>query len=138
MSIALIQKASVAASGSTSQSGAYASNNTLGNFLVATVWIDSGMTLSSMTDTAGNTWAQATSIVVGGITAYLMYAANCKSGANTVTVTGSGPSSFPNLFWPNTLASPKVLHWIKLRRARIQEPLLVLALHPRRLKRVSF
>jgi hypothetical protein len=97
MSIALVQKANVAASGSTSQSGAYGSNNTLGNLLVALVWTDSGQTLSSMTDTLGNTWVQA--LAIGPLSAnsnlYIMYVANCNAGANTVTATGSGSGTFP-------------------------------------------
>ena len=79
----LVQKAIAA-----SNSVAFASNNTAGNFLVCTIC--SGGDITNVTDTAGNTWTKA---VDQGQAALLLftdiwYAENCAAGANTVTLSG--------------------------------------------------
>jgi hypothetical protein len=78
---------------------AYTSNNTAGNLLIAMPF-GGGQVSESITDSQGNSWSSA----VGGIinpgsirTQALFYAFNCKSGANTITLT-MGNFDFWNLF----------------------------------------
>ena len=83
--------------GTTTNSLAYSSNNTLGDLLVALIWWDgSGSYTPAVTDSQGNTWSLAGSPAHTSSTNFVnlwcqvAYAANCKAGANTVTVTYSG------------------------------------------------
>jgi len=70
----------------TSLALAFLSDNTAGNLLIATVGNgDGGDTLTSVGDSNGNTWAQATFIANTGIHTAIWYAMNSNAGANTVT-----------------------------------------------------
>lgn len=82
MSIALVQSRGVAGS-----SLAFASNNAAGHLLVAIGEANSALSVS---DTQGNAWGTAVKIEDPSTTfIYIWFAANCKAGANTVTVPGA-------------------------------------------------
>ena len=67
---------------------AFASNNTVGSLLICIFRSDIGATVS---DSKGNSWHAAIAQSNGPVRELgIWYALNCKSGANTVTVTGSG------------------------------------------------
>jgi hypothetical protein len=72
---------------------AYGSNNTGGNLLIAAILIeDDTSTVSSVTDTRGNTWAACGTIKHSSgntFSGQVWYAKNCAAGANTVTATPS-------------------------------------------------
>jgi hypothetical protein len=72
----------------------FSSNNTAGNLIVVAISSDSaGATVSSVTDTRGNTYVKATDATTlnadHGTLTGVWYALNCAAGANTVTVTQS-------------------------------------------------
>lgn len=102
MAITFVQAASQNdnnTSGTTS-SKAFSSNNTAGNILVLTiVWTPRANTISSITDTLGNTWTPAlatqtnnNSPELSNIAIY--YVQNAKAGSNTVTITWSSTGNF--------------------------------------------
>ena len=73
--------------GGTTASLAFASNNTVGSLLICIFRSNIGATVS---DSQGNSWHAAIAQSNGTIRELgIWYALNCKSGANTVTVTGS-------------------------------------------------
>ena len=73
--------------GGTTASLAFASNNTVGSLLICIFRSDIGATVS---DSKGNSWHAAIAQSNGTIRELgIWYALNCKSGANTVTVTGA-------------------------------------------------
>jgi hypothetical protein len=90
--IAFVQSTSTAPrTGVTSASAAFPTNNTAGNLIIASVgyWIQLGT--SSISDTQGNAYTQASSIAFNNSvppsdTDTIWYAKNIKSGPNTVTV----------------------------------------------------
>lgn len=97
MAIAHVQhptRAATAGSGTT-QSKAFASNNTAGNLLVAVVsWATTDRT-PTVSDSQGNTWTEIgthfydiNANIEEGLA--MFYAKNCKAGANTVTVNYGG------------------------------------------------
>lgn len=86
MSISLVQ-----AVGNGSTSLAYSSTNTAGNLLIA---VARGSTSVSFSDSQSNNWQQASGINNVGKGVVIWYAANCKSGANTVTLTGASAEGF--------------------------------------------
>ena len=68
---------------------AFASNNTVGSLLICIFRSSTGATVS---DSQGNSWHAAiaqSNVSDRDIELGIWYALNCKSGANTVTVTGS-------------------------------------------------
>lgn len=65
---------------------AYTSPNTLGNLLVLTCRLTVYVSLTSITDTAGNVWTIVSNQAIGTAHSVFAYAKNCKAGANTVTV----------------------------------------------------
>jgi hypothetical protein len=68
----------------------YPSKNTAGNLLVMFLILYSG-TVSSITDTLGNTWVQiGSTLTFGSTNVYGYYVKNCPFGTNTVTVNLSG------------------------------------------------
>ena len=76
--------------GGTTASLAFASNNTVGSLLICIFRSSTGATVS---DSQGNSWHAAiaqSNVSDRDIELGIWYALNCKSGANTVTVTGSG------------------------------------------------
>ena len=75
--------------GGTTASLAFASNNTVGSLLICIFRSDIGATVS---DSQGNSWHAAiaqSNVSDRDIELGIWYALNCKSGANTVTVTGA-------------------------------------------------
>lgn len=80
----------------TSQAVAYTSNNSAGDLLIGCAVFDSARTVSSVTDTAGNTWqvAQVQNTSSGGARVEVWYAMNANAGANTPTVNYSGIIAF--------------------------------------------
>ncbi len=94
-SITKVQSRSVAGSGS-SISLAYTSNNAAGNLLALRYAGGPGsVTLTSCSDTQGNTWT-AIPNATGGTGGHqaMRYAANSRAGANAVTCTLSGAATF--------------------------------------------
>lgn len=90
MAIALVQKAGFTNNTTATVPLAFGSNNTLGNLLVAMVGYASAKDFVSITDSQGNTWVQAGA---DNANANIFYAANCKAGANTVTVNKGGTTA---------------------------------------------
>lgn len=76
---------------------AYGSNNVAGNLLILSVMMeDDTSTISSVTDSRGNTWAACSAIKHSGganFSTQLWYAKNSGAGANTVTLTPSAGAS---------------------------------------------
>jgi hypothetical protein len=91
MAIALVQKAAGLSGGGASFAQAYSSNNTQGNLLVCLTRGFSDIplaTINPVVDSQGNTWVLAVTVTLPSDNFYyIYYAANCKGGANTVTVT---------------------------------------------------
>jgi hypothetical protein len=100
MGIAYVQSAGSNAASGTTQTQAFASNNTAGNLLICVTdpAVPNILLASSnpVTDTQGNTWVLAASFINASYTPqYIYYAANCKGGANTVQVVYASASAFP-------------------------------------------
>src|SRR6202790_2331646 len=77
---------------------AYGSNNSVGNFLIAAVrfYNTTSPSAYTCTDSQGNTWIKlGNTIANAGSTIDLWYVANCKAGANTVTMSTGVPNN-PN------------------------------------------
>jgi len=90
---ALVQfKRGPSTSGPTTISAAFDSNVTAGNLIVVSVMDDNGGTISSVTDSRGNTYQQATTTVwIGtGRRTWVYYAYNVAAGATNVTTTFAG------------------------------------------------
>lgn len=91
--IAMAQAPVTFANGNTApQSIAYTNPNTAGNLLVAVLEGTVIVTLTGITDTQGNTWHRIPG-ACGTITSFygeIWYAANCRAGANTLSVAMSG------------------------------------------------
>lgn len=69
---------------------AFTSNVSAGSVLIADIYLSDGAaTVSSVTDTNGNTWAAIGSIQVMNGAGLIYYAKNATAGATTVTVTPS-------------------------------------------------
>lgn len=83
MAVAFIQSNSAA-----SNSVAFSSNNTAGNFLVCCIGTSGDVT--NVTDTRGNAWSKAVDQNQSGILLFsdIWYVPNCANGANTVTLSG--------------------------------------------------
>ncbi len=66
--------------------------------VVAVMWGDTTRTVSSVTDSKGNTYALAVGPTKGtGLSSAIYYAPNIAGGNNTVTVKFNGTASFPNV-----------------------------------------
>jgi hypothetical protein len=91
-------KSAVSASGS-SVNIAYSVAQTTGNLnVVAVMWGDTTSTVSSVTDSKGNTYALALGPNrVTGLSSAIYYAKNIVGGSNTVTVTFNQTVSYPNV-----------------------------------------
>jgi subtilisin family serine protease len=96
---ARLQSASVEGSAVSSISVAFPAGNTAGNLIIAFVRASTTAQTITLSDTAGNTYTQAVSQgqTTDGHQAAIFYAANIKSGANTVTATFSGTNNHPFL-----------------------------------------
>jgi hypothetical protein len=66
----------------------FPSNNTAGNLLIMVFRVNAAVTVTSVTDSQGNTWIVSPdgNISTTGETYNFWYAQNCKAGANTVTL----------------------------------------------------
>src|SRR5262249_14447041 len=86
----VVQSNSSFATGSTNPSVAFSSSNTLGNLLW--VGIGSDATITTPTDTQGNTYTLAVSVTGSGGSgnAAIYYVSSARAGANTVTCNHSG------------------------------------------------
>jgi fibronectin type 3 domain-containing protein len=84
----------------TTLSATFANAQTAGNFnVVAIAWGPNSVSISSLTDTKGNTYTLAvgpTTSTAGG-TSVIYYAKNIAAGTNTVTVTFNGATGFPDI-----------------------------------------
>jgi hypothetical protein len=91
-------KSATAASGS-SIAIAYPGAQTAGNLnVIAVMWGDTTSTVSSVTDSNGNTYALAVGPTKAtGLTSAIYYAKKIASGGNTVTVKFSKSAAFPNV-----------------------------------------
>jgi len=79
---------------------AYTAAQAAGNLnIVAIGWSDTAATISSVTDSAGNTYAPAIAPTTraGQITHVIYYARNIRAGANTVAVRFSVAANFPDV-----------------------------------------
>src|SRR5262249_18012837 len=67
--------------------------------VIAIGWSDSTATVTSVTDSAGNSYAVAIAptILPGQVTHVMYYAPNIRAGLNTVTVRFSTTASFPDV-----------------------------------------
>lgn len=87
--ILLVQKAGFSNNTATTIPQAFASNNTLGNCLIALVASISANDITNVTDSQGNTWLPAGTTAASHL-GEIWYAPNCKAGANTVTLHKAG------------------------------------------------
>lgn len=93
MAIALVQKNSNLDSTVNVGTCAFLSNNTAGNLLILVLrHAQQGVTVT-ITDSQGNTWAEATDLQGSSTGLWLFYAKNCAGGANTVTITAGGAAA---------------------------------------------
>jgi hypothetical protein len=78
---------------------AYPGAQTVGDLNVVVVgWNDTSATVQSVTDSAGNTYNVAIGVTSGtGLRQSIYYAANIKSGSNTVTVKFSQAAAYPDI-----------------------------------------
>jgi hypothetical protein len=77
---------------------AYATAQTAGNLnVVAVGWGDTTSSVSSVTDSRGNTYTRAVGPTVNGGQQSIYYAKNIAAGANTVTVTFNQAASYPDV-----------------------------------------
>lgn len=98
---AFVQSAGASTGGSQSATlaKAFTSNNAAGNLLICVTrnFRTAAGTISSVTDSNGNTWVQAPGGYQSNSNAndiQLWYALNCNAGANTVTLTSSTSNTF--------------------------------------------
>ena len=77
----------------------YTAAQTAGNLnVVAVMWGDTTSTVSSVTDSKGNTYALAVGPTKAtGLTSAIYYAKNIAGGSNTVTVKFNQTASYPNV-----------------------------------------
>ena len=94
-----VQAASIEGSAVSSVSVAFPAGNTAGNLIIAFVRASTTTQTITLSDTAGNTYSQAVSQTqtTDGHQIAIFYAANIKSGANTVTATFSATNNHPFL-----------------------------------------
>jgi hypothetical protein len=95
--IALVQSANAMGSGVISVQAAFPGANTAGNLILAFVRISTTSQTVTMTDTAGNVYAEAVgqTQTSDGHQLHLFYAKNVAGGANTVSATFSGTNNHP-------------------------------------------
>jgi RHS repeat-associated protein len=97
--ISFVQVKSAAATSGSSIAVAYTNAQAAGNLnVVAVMWGDTTSTVSSVTDSRGNTYALAVGPTrVTGLSSSIYYAKNIAAGSNTVTVTFNQTAGFPNV-----------------------------------------
>jgi hypothetical protein len=89
-----VQGAQGLATSTNTLSVAYPSNNTAGDLLVAFADGQGASFTAAPTDTAGNTWTKLYQFQDGSHFGNWYYVCNAKAGANTVTQTNSGSSTY--------------------------------------------
>ena len=94
-----MQAASIEGSAVGSVSVAFPAGNTAGNLIIAFVRASTTTQTITLSDTTGNTYSQAVTQAqtTDGHQTAIFYAANIKSGANTVKATFSGTNNHPFL-----------------------------------------
>ena len=95
MAAAHVQHRSAFSTSGLTISLAFSSNNTAGNLLVYVVGSSSVTGNNRCTDNNSNTIANAVNTGSGAASNSIDYAANCKSGPNTVSYDGTGTSGNP-------------------------------------------
>ncbi len=95
--IALVQSTAVEGSGVGSISSTFPSSNTAGNLLVAFVRLSTTSQTVTLSDTAGNAYADAVAQAqtVDGHQIHIFYAVNARGGSNTVTARFSASNNHP-------------------------------------------
>ena len=95
--IALVQSNAMEGSGLKSLSAPFGSNNTASNLIIAFVRMSTASQTVTVSDTAGNTYADAVAQAqtTDGHQIHIFYAKNIHSGANTVTASYSGTNNHP-------------------------------------------
>jgi hypothetical protein len=97
---ALVQiKVNEPQSNTSSVAAAFTSNQTAGNTNVVIIgWTDATTNITSVADSAGNTYQVAAAVTRGtGVSQAIYYAKNIAAGANTITVTFNTNAVFPDL-----------------------------------------
>jgi hypothetical protein len=96
---ARVQAASIEGSAVASVSVAFPASNTAGNLIIAFVRASTTTQTITLSDTAGNSYTQAVAQAqtTDGHQIAIFYAANIKTGGNTVTATFSGANNHPFL-----------------------------------------
>ena len=97
--IAFVQSKSTTQTSGTSVAIVYPAAQVLGDLnVVEVMWGDTTATVSSVTDTKGNTYVLAAGPTKAtGLTSAVYYAKNIAAGANTVTVKFNVSAAFPNV-----------------------------------------
>jgi IPT/TIG domain-containing protein len=97
--ISFVQVKSAVANSGGSIAVTYPGAQTAGNLnVVAVMWGDSTSTVSSVTDSKGNSYTLAVGPTrITGVTQSIYYAKNIVGGSNTVTVTFNQTAAFPNV-----------------------------------------
>ncbi len=95
--IPLVQSNAAEGSGVKSFSVSFASANTAGNLIIAFVRMSTASQTVTVSDTAGNTYADAVAQAqtTDGHQIHIFYAKNIRSGANTVTASYSATNNHP-------------------------------------------
>jgi hypothetical protein len=95
--IALLQTNAAQGAGVKSLSVSFASANAPGNLIIAFVRMSTASQTVTVSDTAGNTYADAVAQpqTTDGHQIHIFYAKNIRSGANTVTASYSGTNNHP-------------------------------------------
>lgn len=93
MAITFVQDDHLVSTAVTSQPIAFGSNVTAGGFLVAVCGASNGSTVTGITDTLTNTWAQVATNNDGNVLLEIWAAQSPSGGANTVTIGWSGSNN---------------------------------------------
>jgi IPT/TIG domain len=97
--ISYVQGKSTTLTSGSSEAIAFSAAQTAGDLnVVAVMWGDATSTVSSVTDSKGNTYALAVGPTKGtGLTSAIYYAKSIASGSNTVTVKFNRTAGYPNV-----------------------------------------
>ena len=97
--ISFVQVKSTTQTSGTTVAIGYPVAQTAGNLnVVAVMWGDTTSTVSSVTDSKGNTYALAVGPTKGtGLSSAIYYAKNIAGGSNTVTVKFNQTAAYPNV-----------------------------------------
>jgi hypothetical protein len=97
--VSFVQQNNKTSTSASSLAVAYSGTQTAGNLnVVAVGWNDTTSTVSSITDSKGNTYTRAVGPTAGtALTQSIYYAKNIAAGSNTVTVTFSKTAAYPDV-----------------------------------------